>query len=240
MKTAVVASFSRAARSYGAHAGVQKTMAGWLAEWLPAERTGRVLEVGAGTGLFTRRLQPWSGPITATDPSAAMCAAGQSALPGIAWRTMTAETPLRGPWDWIVSSSVLQWLETPAKAFAAWGAQLAPGGRVLAGLFAEESLPELRSLVGGVTPVAWRTPAKWRKEIREGGLRLRRDQTVRHVVTYASAQAFLRALHRVGAAPERRLTAGEMRRLLQDYAERFGEAGGVRATWTFYRFEAEK
>src|SRR5208283_1000383 len=58
---AVAASFGRASRTYGTRSGVQAAMAGWLSEWLPANRFGRVLEIGAGTGLFTRHLFPWDG-----------------------------------------------------------------------------------------------------------------------------------------------------------------------------------
>jgi malonyl-CoA O-methyltransferase len=240
MKLMVAASFSRAARTYRAHAGVQDAMAGWLATWLPLARSGRVLEVGAGPGVFTRLLLPWRGEIVATDAVPAMCAAGRAELPGVEWQVMRAEAPLPGSWDWIVSSSALQWVDSPAKMFAAWRESLSPGGRVLAGFFVAESLPELRALAGGVSPVAWRTPAIWREEIARSGLKLLRDEAVRHVRYYSSAKEFLRALHCVGAAPERRLTAGAMRKLLRDYDARYGGARGVSATWTFYRFEAER
>ena len=53
-----------------------------------------------------------------------------------------------GPWDWIFSSSVLQWVADPRKVFATWRDRLAPGGRILGGLFAAGSLPEWTAVAG--------------------------------------------------------------------------------------------
>jgi len=236
----LLASFERAAATYMAHAGVQTAMAEWLAEWLPARRDGRALEVGAGPGIFTRRLLPWAGPLTASDLSPAMCAAGRGMLPELHWRVMAAEVPARGPWDWIFSSSVLQWTADPLAVFTAWRGRLAPGGRVLSGLFVKESLPEWRALAGDAAPLAWRTSEEWRAHLDRAGLHLVRDEARKRVFTHPSARAFLRSLHGVGAAPARRFSAGRLRRLLGDYETRHGTPQGAKATWTFYRFEAKR
>ncbi len=235
----LAASFGRAAANYQEHARVQAALADWLAEWLPAGREGRALEIGAGPGIFTRRLLPWTGALTATDISPAMCAAGQAALPQLAWRVMAAEAPDPGPWDWIFCSSMLQWAGDPEKIFTAWRERLAPGGRLLAGLFIEGSLPEWRAVRGGKGPVTWRTAEAWRASLVRAGLRLMRNETRSHVFEYPSALAFLRSLHGVGAAPQSHLPPGRLRRLLRDYQERFAVSGGVKATWMFYRVEAE-
>ncbi|MBW8782244.1 MAG: methyltransferase domain-containing protein [Verrucomicrobia bacterium] len=241
MKTAVVAAgFSKAAHTYARHAGVQKAAADWLAEWLPIERTGRALEVGAGPGIFTRHLVPWKGRLVATDASAAMCVQGRLVWPQIEWRPMRAEVPELGSWDWIFTSSMLQWATEPAAVFEAWRTALAPGGRILGGLFVEESLPELRALMGGWSPVAWRTSEMWRSSLEGAGLRVLRSETRRGEFAHASALELLRGLHGVGATPVRRLSSGALRRLLRDYEALHGGPDGVRATWTFYRFEAER
>jgi len=240
MKSALHKSFARAAGDYRKHARVQSALADWLVEWLPVERTGRALEVGAGPGVFTQRLLPWNGGLTATDLSPDMCAAGRSALPQVNWQTMSAEAPLAGPWQWIFCSSMLQWAGSPGEVFAAWRDQLAPGGRVLAGLFVSGSLPELQALAGGSAPLTWRAPEEWRGALVRGGLRVLRDEAETRVFEYPSARDFLHTLHGVGATPERRFASGGLRRLLREYEERFDAGSGVRATWTFYRFEAER
>lgn len=240
MNLAVEKSFSRAASNYRSHAKAQAALGDWLEEWLPVERTGRVVEIGAGTGLFTERISDWPGGITATDISPAMCAAGGELLPQVDWQVMAAERPLAGPWAWIISSGMLQWLQAPDEVFATWRNCLVPGGRILAGLFAAESLPELRAVSGGCDPLVWRTPEVWRRSLMHAGLRIVRDDVMTQRIIYGSARGFLRTLHGVGAAPVRRFSVSRMRRLLQDYDAQFTEDGGVRATWTFYRFEAER
>jgi malonyl-CoA O-methyltransferase len=235
--TEVVASFGRRAPRYLAHAGVQEEMADWLAAWLPRRRTGRALEIGAGPGVFTRRLLPWPGTLLATDAARAMCAAGRAALPSVTWRTMAAERPAAGPWDWILSSSMLQWAEDPAAVFSAWRKRLALRGRVLAGFFVAGSLEEWSALAGEA-PLRWRTPDEWRGLLEAAGLRLWRSGAERRVIYHVSAAAFLRSLHGTGAAPQRRLAPARLRRLLREYEERHRTRQGVPAHWNFFRFEA--
>jgi len=236
----IAASFTRAAQTYRRHADVQRALAAWVGAWLPINRTGRAIELGAGPGIFTEWLLPWSDEFVATDVSPEMCAIGRAVVPQASWRTMAAEAPTDGPWDWIFTSSMLQWVHAPADVFAACRSQLAPGGKILGGLFVSGSLPELGELAPEIGPVRWRTAESWRAMIELGGLKLVRDEVCTHVQEYASALAFWRSLHGVGAAPERRLSSGALRRLLRLYQLHFGGAHGTRATWMFYRFEAER
>jgi malonyl-CoA O-methyltransferase len=234
----LAASFGRAASGYWRHAGVQFALADWLAEWLPEHRAGSALELGAGPGVFTRHLLPWAGPLVASDLSPEMCTAGRARYPAAIWRAQGARDAGGGPWDWIFSSSMLQWIAEPAEVFAAWRSALAPGGQILGGLFAAGSLAEWEELAGGTAPLRWRTPAEWRAAIQAAGLTLVRDQSERRTFRHASAVAFLRSLHGVGAAPAIQLPAARLRRLLQTYEQRHRDADGVIATWTFYRFQA--
>jgi len=236
----VEAGFTRAADTYAGHARVQTAAAAWLAEWLPVARAGRALEVGAGPGIFTRHLLPWSGRLLVTDASRAMCEKGRAAWPQVEWTPMLAQVPEPGPWDWIFTSSMLQWVDDPVAVFSAWRDALAPGGKITGVLFVEESLPELRALMDGWSPVTWRTSEQLRLNLELGGLRVLRMETQRREFRYESAKKFLRSLHGVGATPVRRLSAGELRRLMSEYDERHGSADGVVATWTFCRFEAER
>lgn len=234
---AVEASFSRAAARYRDHARVQLEMAAWLAEWLPPGRTGRALELGAGPGLFTERLLPWSGPLLATDLSAAMCAAGAARFPSLEWRRASAEHPPAGPWDFVFTSSMLQWLADPVAPLAAIRATLGPRGRLIAGLFVAPTLPEWEDLAR-TAPLRWRTAQQWLAALRSAGLHPVRSGTRTTAVTFPSAKALLRSLHSAGAAPHRRMEPARLRRLLADYDARHRAPGGVTSTWTFFRFEA--
>lgn len=236
----VVASFDAAADRYRQHARVQRAMAAWLAEWLPAHRSGRALEIGAGSGLFTERLMPWGGLLLATDLSPAMCAAGRTAVPSATWTVMSADALEGSGWQWMFSSSMLQWVKQPERVLARWRERLAPGGRILAGLYIADTLPEMRIATGWEGPVQWRSIESWRETLAVAGLSLVRDTADRRVVPYASALEFWRSLHAVGAAPTCRMPAGRLRRWLREYDDRFRLGDGVFATWTFYRFEAQR
>jgi SAM-dependent methyltransferase len=168
-----------------------------------------------------------------------MCRVGRASVPEANWIAMEAERPAAGPWDWIFSSSMLQWASNPAGVFSAWRDCLAPGGRVLAGVFAAGSLAEWYAMAGDTSPVAWRAPKEWRENLANAGFRLLRDQYESRVFRYPSALSLLRSLHDVGGAPHRRFAAGRLRRHLRDYDARFGGPGGVTASWSFYRFEAD-
>ena len=230
----ITESFGRAAAGYEAYAPVQAAMVDWLAEWLPEERTGRALEVGAGTGLFTARARPWAGAYLASDASAAMVAHGRERVPEVEWRELRAEQVADGAWAWIFSSSMLQWAEDPRALLRAWRGALAPGGRVLAGFYVADTLPELRDLLDDGGPLAWRTQWAWRDAFRAAGLRLRRDEVSRRKFTYGSARELLRTLHGVGAAPHRLVPPARLLAWLRAQGD-----GAMEATWTFYRCEAE-
>jgi malonyl-CoA O-methyltransferase len=232
---AVCDSFGRAAASYEAFAPVQTAMADWLAEWMPADRRGSALEVGAGTGLFTVRAQPWTGPYVASDASAGMVALGRAQVPGVEWRELSAAGVGPGGWDWILSASMLQWAEDPLALLRAWREALVPGGRVLAGFYVADTLPELRELFAtGREPLAWRGASAWRESFAAAGFEVLRDEAEARVFSYASARALLRSLHATGAAPHRLVAPSTLLAWLR-------ARGDVpfRATWTFYRVEME-
>jgi SAM-dependent methyltransferase len=147
--------------------------------------------------------------------------------------------PMEAEHPSIISSSMLQWVADPAQVFAAWRKCLAPGGRVLGGVLAAGSLAEWNALAGEASPLAWRTREEWRLHLSGAGFRILRDESQERVFRYPSALALLRSLHDVGAAPHRRYAAGRLRRHLRDYDERFRSPGGVTASWSFYRFEAD-
>jgi len=238
-RAALRRSFDGAAATYLTHAKVQCDLAAWLAEWLPVQREGSVLEGGAGPGVFTRHLGAWNGSVVATDLSPLMCQEGQRLVPEANWRAMLAEEPLPGPWDWIVSSSALQWATNPEALFAAWLAVMKPAGRALFGLYVEGTLSEWAAVSDGEGPLPWRTEDHWTEALSRAGWTVLRAETCCHLYAYESAIAFLRSLHAVGAAPVRRTSTAVLRKSLTTYAARFPhEQGGVRATWRFFRCEA--
>jgi hypothetical protein len=149
---------------------------------------------------------------------------------------MDGEHPHPGPWQLIATSGMLQWMQQPTAVFDAWRHELAPGGRVLGGLFAAGSLPEMGKLVSA--PLIWRDEAEWRAHLEAAQLKVHRISVEQRVYHFPDALSLWRSLHGIGAAPRTLLGAGRMRTLLREYEARYNGPLGVYATWAFLRFEA--
>jgi tRNA (cmo5U34)-methyltransferase len=93
----------------------------------------RVLDLGAGTGLFSRGVQAAhpDAELTLLDGSPAMLAEARAALAGDVSYVAgdLADAPPPGPWDAIVSALAIHHLDDPGKRalFARCHAELAPG-----------------------------------------------------------------------------------------------------------------
>lgn len=231
-------SFDRKAHSYESAAFIQNDAAAWLAEWLPTDRCGFALEIAAGTGLFTRRIFPWNGPVLATDASAAMVAQGRHLVPAAQWQIATAAHPPRVSANWIFSSSFLQWVADPEAIFREWKSRLLPDGRILASLFIAPTLPELSSVAPQVTPLPWRTDSEWIRLFENAGFKVSRAEKQTRVYRFSGCLRLLQTLHRSGAAPGRQISGAQLRRIIREYDSRFGSGNEIPSTWTFFRIEA--
>jgi Methylase involved in ubiquinone/menaquinone biosynthesis len=235
------AAFNRKALSYDAHAFVQRDAAEWLAEWLPQDtHPGRCLELGAGTGLFTSHLQGHFQHLEISDVSPEMLEVCNQRVPGIHQRARDAWAEPSDPkcWDFLASSSLLQWAPEPTACLINWKKLLRPNGRVLAGFFAQPSLPEMTEILDGGSPVHWHASEEWVDFFDSAALNIERIETDTRRYEYESPLHFWKSLHGTGATVSQRMTPSQMFRLFKDYESRFSTPdGGVYATWTFCRVE---
>lgn len=236
-------SFGRHAATYDASASVQAWLAEWLADWVEPvwPQEAAVLEVGAGTGLFTRRLVE-HGQVIALDRCEEMVARGRLRVPEARWRVGDALDLAPDSWDRICSSAMLQWMGDAGRGLRSLRDALRPGGRMLHALFVSPTLPELGRLAPEVNPLTWRSSEAWLEAASEAGLRVMRWELRRVESKHPDARTFLRGLHDTGVTSEvPRLGPGRLRAVLRRYDDLHrAEGGGVRATWTALRFEAER
>lgn len=234
--------FSRKADTYDTHANVQSDAAHWVAEWLPQDaEDSRCLELGAGTGLFTRHLVKRFGHVECSDLSPQMLRICQERVPAATCRVRDAwETPKsQESWDFLASSSLLQWAPCPDRAMRHWSQLIKPGGRLILGFFANPSLPEMMEVIGGEGPVTWRSPEEWGQTFTSAGLEPVRMEAETRNYSYENAMHFWKSLHGTGATVSRRIAPSAMLRFFREYEALFKNGDGVYATWTFCRVELQ-
>ncbi|MEW5726629.1 MAG: methyltransferase domain-containing protein [Pseudomonadota bacterium] len=226
-KERVAAAFSAAAATYDAAAEAQARAADLVARRVlsrPIPAAPRVLEVGCGTGLLTRRLLPLlGGDWLVTDIAPAMVAAARASAcaPGAGFRVMDGEHPdVEGPFDLIVSNLAAQWFQDLPAALARLASLLAPGGRLVLSTLGEGSLREWRDAHAALG-LACGTPAYPSRDQLADWLPAGRATGVvaeAFAVRYPDGRAFGAALKAIGAGTpkpgHRPLSPGALRRVL--------------------------
>ena len=151
---AVAKSFGARAGTYDEHADLQRGVAERLAGLLPQRASPRVLELGCGTGVFSRHLLARypDGTFLLTDLAPSMVEHCRRNLAGSRQRVsvdvMDAARPTaEGHFDLIATSMTLHWLADPAAALGALRKLLAPGGVLAYASISGQSFPEWREVL---------------------------------------------------------------------------------------------
>ncbi len=136
-KQKVIQNFGSHANSYDRHNFVQEQIAKGLSDFLPEIRKPEILEVGCGTGSFTRHLidKYENASFHITDISPEMIAQSRKNIGcsrNIEWSVMDGENPiLTKKYDLIVSNMAFQWFEDSQKAIERLCSILKPDGILL-------------------------------------------------------------------------------------------------------------
>lgn len=201
-KSLVNRSFGKAANTYVANAGVQSTVAGHLdALWRrhdDGRRYKRIIEVGAGTGLFTHRyaadrqigsLELWD----IADYSGCDTVAGAVRRQTDAELAIISE-PERSA-DAIVSASTLQWFNSPARFMQRCGRVLTSGGMMVLSVYGPDTFREIAHLQTARLP--YMTLEQWCASIPQE-LQLIEAYEEKIVSDFASAKALVEHLRGTG------------------------------------------
>jgi malonyl-CoA O-methyltransferase len=220
----VARTFGARAASYEAHADLQRAVAERLARWLPEFSRPRVLELGCGTGLFSRHLVARypGGSFVLSDLAPAMIEECRrnlgSGLSGrISFEVMDAGRPsVEGTFDLIAMSMTLHWLADPVAALDRLSGLLAPGGVLIYATISGESFAEWREVLA-----AQRQPSGLIDLPALPGI-----VDEERLVTDADALAFLRRIKAIGGLTPKEgyapLSAGALRRVIRAADERHG------------------
>lgn len=146
-----------------------RQLTGWLTQTLRIDAQSTVIDLGAGTGKFTRLLSTLAPTLIAVEPVAAMGAQLAKRLPGVRLVNGTAEAiPLASASaDALVCAQAFHWFSTEA-ALAEIHRVLKPGGRLgLVWNVRDESVGWVAAITEIITPYEGDTPrfhsGRWRE-----------------------------------------------------------------------------
>jgi malonyl-CoA O-methyltransferase len=239
-KAAIRRKFSRAAATYDEHATVQKEAAEQLAERLPDPGPASILELGCGTGNYTRLLADRypTARLDALDFSESMLAMAREKMRGarVAFHCRDGELFLREGrerFDLITSNATLQWFDDLGRTAELLAGRLNPGGLFLATIFGPEGLRELREGLAAVNPAPVSLPIDAfpdRQELEKAfaghltGVEIEEWRLLRRYPTLAD---LLRHIRRTGTGGPRQNTAlldrPRFAALERWFAEAYGE-----------------
>lgn len=146
-----------------------RQLTGWLADTLGIDAQSTVIDLGAGTGKFTRLLSTLAPTLIAVEPVAQMGAQLTKLLPDVRLLEGTAEgiplPPSRA--DALVCAQAFHWFSTPA-ALAEIHRVLKPDGRLgLVWNVRDESVGWVAAITEIITPYEGDTPrfhtGRWRE-----------------------------------------------------------------------------
>lgn len=231
--------FGDAASAYDDEALAQRESASLLVEGMAF--TGRVLDIGCGTGWMSRRIAEISpqSRVLALDISESMLAAPALTHPRITPLCADAAAlPFaHGSIDHIVSNFALQWLPSPLEFAAGLARVLRQGGGFRLAMPVDGSLGELKQAwrqVEDIVPLnSFHSAESWIEALRAAGLHVgSQPQPVSLFQYYPTAQHLLRGLKAIGASetPHARRTGlwgrGKLR-ALEAAMEPFRTAAGL-------------
>lgn len=248
-KEAVARSFSRAAAKYDSAAHLQRRIGDRLLERLPASgETGRVLDLGCGTGYFLPALKEAfsTAEVLGCDLAQGMVArARQHCGVKAHWLCADAEQlPLAdGSVDLVFSSLVFQWCENWPQLARELHRVLSPQGCAVFSTLGPRTLDELRQSWAAVDSAIhvnrFPGPEVVSEALVQAGFGPVALDVVHEVVHYPALAPLLRELKTLGAHNVNRgrpsgLTGRSRIRALEVAYESFREADGLPATWEVY------
>ena len=241
-ESSIASSFSKYARGYDRHARLQKMMAERLASFLPKEIPNQVLEIGCGTGLFTKHLLAHQiEKIILNDISGEMvkCLQIKLSLPRSSKIMVgNAEVMTFQTVDMITANAVFQWFKKPRETLRLLNSYVNPNGKLIFSTFGPATLSEFRETASVESPALLLSFNTWKKLIKGAGFTLKSSTSDIHKSFYPSTLSLLKNLQQLGAAPIRMTSSRGLRHLIRDYDENFSTNQGVYATWELFYFSA--
>ncbi len=236
----LIESFSKHARTYDRYAQLQRTMAERLASMLPTPLPEPVLEIGCGTGIFTRHLlvkRALHLYLNDLAPGMVHYLKDQLTLPdnceSIVGNAESIEFPKV---KLITGNAVFQWFRLPEATLQKFKQFLEPGGTVIFNTFGARTLEEFRKTGSLESPNFLLTPGQWENLLKSAGYKIVKSETEERHVFFKDTRELVKNLQQIGAAPIRLLKPSELKKLMRDYDSKFHTPQGVYTQWELLYF----
>jgi malonyl-CoA O-methyltransferase len=240
----IVESFSKYAKTYDRTAFLQKNMAERLAALIPEVKYDSILEIGCGTGLFTKHLLTLSPKkLILNDISSAMidCLVTQFELPSSANLFIGDAEKLDFPkTNLVAANAVFQWLNCPETTLKKFFDIQPTDGCIIFSVFGPKTLFELREIASINSASKLISLSGWKKALTNAGYKIAKAENEIRKVFFPSAGELIKNLQQTGASPFSQLKAGSLRKLLRDYDSTFSTSQGIYSTWELCFLSAQK
>jgi len=240
----VIESFSKHVKTYDRHAQLQRSMAERLAALIPSPFPQKILEIGCGTGVFTRHLLARSpDTITLNDIAPLMIEhlkdhleipSNSKFLVGNAERIQIPKVSL------IAGNAVFQWFQNPQATLQRFYSSLEKEGCLAFSTFGPQTLEEFRSAAQFQGPTHLLSQKQWKTLLTQAGFEIQTFETETRQIFFENTKALIKNLQQIGAAPLRILKPGELRQLIRDYDREYVSPQGVYTNWELFYFFARK
>jgi len=240
----LIDSFSKHAKTYDRYAQLQKSMAERLASLLPVPLPDNVLEIGCGTGLFTRHLLAQSvKQLVLNDIAPGMLEILSSSIrlpSNTKIFSGNAERIHFEKVDLICANAVFQWFRNPQETLEKLNQALTGNGNLVFSTFGPKTLEEFRQAANLLSPINLYKKEVWERMICDSGFSINLCDVEIRKIFFPSTMTLLKNLQQIGAAPVQMVKTGGLRKLMRDYDAKFSTRQGVYATWELYYFSVAR
>ncbi len=241
----VIESFSKHVKTYDRHAQLQRSMAERLAALIPHPFPHKTLEIGCGTGGFTRHLLARSpSTLILNDIASPMIEHLKNHLEvptqtkflvGNAERMQIPKVKL------IAGNAVFQWFRNPEKTLPRFYSGLEKDGYLAFSTFGPKTLQEFRDTAEFQGPTTLLSQKRWKILLTQAGFELLTFESETRQIFFPDTRSLIRNLQQIGAAPLRIFKPGELKQLIREYDRNYSSPQGVYTNWElFYFFAAKK
>jgi len=235
-------SFSRHAQAYDKNAQLQKFMAEKLSSFLPKETPEKILEIGCGTGLFTKYLLAKPAKkifLNDISPEMIKCMKLKIILPPYSQIIHgNAEFLKFQMVNMVAANAVFQWFKKPRLILGKLKSYIKGNGHLIFSTFGPSTLAELRKVASLESPALLLSKNEWCKLIEEAGFSVLLSLKESHKTFFPNTLSLLKNLQQIGAAPTQMTSPKIIRNLIRDYDDIYFTKQGVHANWELLYFSA--